>query len=165
MSSSDPPARDPVSGADLRAALGELPWLLVRDMIDQILREADRRNVRVVVAVMDRWGRQLAFQRQPGTVIASSAVAVGKALAACTFDAPTGVLVETISRHDQEELGRVNPGIVFAGGGFPIRVGGLLVGGIGVSGSSTDEDAELALGALERAGFDVEFGEGDGEDG
>jgi uncharacterized protein GlcG (DUF336 family) len=157
VSSSDPTAPDPGIAANVRAELGEVPWRLVRDMVEDVLTDADRRGVRVVVAVTDRWGRQLAFQRQPGTVVASSAVAIGKALAACTFDAPTHVLVETISRRDQEELGRANPGLVFAGGGFPIRAQGLLAGGIGVSGASTEEDAELALRALGRAGFDVEF--------
>jgi len=74
------------------------------------------------------------------------------------------------SRRDQEELGRANPGLVFAGGGFPIHAEGLLAGGIGVSGASAHEDAELALGALARAGFDFDFGGGqidreEGEDG
>ncbi len=157
MSSSEMPAHDPRIATNVRAELGELPWRLVRDMVENVLTDADRRGLRVAVALMDRWGRQLAFGRLPGTVMACSAVAIGKALAACTFDAPTHVLVETISRRDQEELGRANPGIVFAGGGFPIRAEGLLGGGIGVSGASTEEDAELALRALGRAGFDVEF--------
>ena len=136
---------------------GEIPWRAVRQMVDAVLGDAESRGVRVVVALSDRWGRQLAFQRQPGTVMACSAVAIGKALTACTFDAPTATLVETISRHDQEELGRANGGLVFAGGGFPIRVAGFLLGGIGVSGASVEEDAELALRALAGAGFDAEF--------
>ncbi len=89
--------------------------------------------------------------------MASSAVAIAKAFTACTFDAPTHELLETISRHDQQELGRTNPGLVFAGGGFPLRAGGLLVGGIGVSGASADEDAELAVDALRSVGFDADF--------
>jgi len=138
---------------------GEMAWRSVHAIVGWALDEAQRRDARVAVAVTDRWGRQLAFQRQPGTVIASSAVAAGKALSAVTFDSPTHALLEAISRHDQEELGRVNPGLVFAGGGFPIRAGGLLLGGLGVSGASAEEDAELALGALRGAGFDTEFGE------
>jgi uncharacterized protein GlcG (DUF336 family) len=89
--------------------------------------------------------------------MASSAVAIAKAFTACTFDAPTHELLETISRHDQQELGRTNPGLVFAAGGFPLHAAGLLVGGIGVSGSSADEDAELALDALRFVGFDGDF--------
>jgi uncharacterized protein GlcG (DUF336 family) len=159
VSSSEVPAQDPRIATEVRAGLGEIPWRLAREMIDHVLADAERRGLRVAVALIDRWGRQLAFQRQPGTVMASSAVAIGKALAASTFDAPTRVLVETISRRDQEELGRANPGLVFAGGGFPIRAEGLLAGGIGVSGASADQDTELALGALAQAGFDVDFGE------
>jgi uncharacterized protein GlcG (DUF336 family) len=137
--------------------MGEIPWATAHDMVRHVLSEAERRGVRVAVALIDRWGRQLAFHRQPGTVMASTAIALGKALSAATFDAATHRLVETISRHDQEELGRANPGLVFAGGGFPIRSNGLLVGGIGVSGASADEDGELAVLALERTGFDVAF--------
>jgi len=150
-------AEGPGTAQSLPAEAGEIPWRAVHEIVETVLAEADSRGVRVAVAVADRWGRQLAFQRQPGTVMASAAVAIGKALTACTFDAPTGALVETISRRDQEELGRANPGLLFAGGGFPIRGAGFLLGGIGVSGASTQEDAELALEALARAGFDVEF--------
>jgi uncharacterized protein GlcG (DUF336 family) len=137
---------------------GELPWRAAQDLLTAVFEDADRRGLRVAVALIDRWGRQVAFQRQPGAVMASSTVAVGKALTACTFDAPTATLLETISRHDQEEVGRANPGLVFAGGGYPIRAAGALVGGIGVSGASAAEDAELALAALARAGFDAGFG-------
>jgi uncharacterized protein GlcG (DUF336 family) len=136
---------------------GEIPWRAVHEIVEAVLGEADSRGMHVVVALSDRWGRQLAFQRQPGTVMACSAIAIGKALTACTFDAPTSTLVETISRHDQEELGRANGGLVFAGGGFPIRAAGFLLGGIGVSGASELEDADLALRALGGAGFDAEF--------
>jgi uncharacterized protein GlcG (DUF336 family) len=150
-----------VPSSETGAAHGadEIPWRRVQALVEWVLDEAERRGVRVAVAVTDRWGRQLAFQRQPGTVIASSAVAVGKALSAVTFDSPTQMLLDTITRHDQEELGRVNPGLVFAAGGLPIRTAGLLLGGLGVSGASAEEDAELALGALAHGGFDSEFRE------
>lgn len=163
MSSSE--RGEPVTTEVVRAQLGEMPWRAARGLIDHVLHEADRQGLHVAVALTDRWGRRLAFQRQPGTVIASSAIATGKALAACTFDAPTHVLVETISPDDRQELGRANPGIAFVGGGFPVRAGGLLVGGIGVSGASELADRELALGALEHGGFDVRFGEPAKEDG
>ncbi len=101
-----------------------------------VLHEADRRGIHVAVALTDRWGRRLAFQRQPGTVIACSAIAIGKALAACTFDAPTHAargddLAPTTARSSAARTG-----LRFVGGGFPVRAGGLLVGGIGVSGAS-----------------------------
>ena len=148
------------TNAALPGEFGEIPWGAAHDLVGHVLGAADLRGLRVAVALIDRWGRQLAFQRQPGTVIASSAVAIGKALAACTFDAPTRRLVETIPRRDPGGApGRANPGLVFAAGGFPIRSSGMLVGGIGVSGASAEEDGELAMLALERAGFDIAFGE------
>jgi len=90
------PGDDPRIATEVRAELAEIPWRLAREMIDHVLADADRRGLRVAVSLIDRWGRKLAFQRQPGTVMASSAVAIGKALAACTFDAPTHILVATI---------------------------------------------------------------------
>ena len=137
--------------------VGEITWRTVHELVGAVLGEAESRGLRVNVAVSDRWGRRLAFQRRPGAMVASSAVASAKALTACTFNTPTSVLVETVSRHDQEELGRLNDGLVFSGGGFPIRSAGLLLGGIGVSGASTKEDAELALHALAAGGFDTAF--------
>jgi uncharacterized protein GlcG (DUF336 family) len=154
VSSSEQDAGQPVP-----VDMGEIPWALVHRLVQQVLSESDRRGGHVAVALVDRWRRQLAFQRQPGTVMASSAVAIAKAFTACTFDAPTHELLETISRHDQQELGRTNPGLVFAGGGFPLRAAGLLVGGIGVSGASAEEDAELAMDALRSVGFDADFGQ------
>ena len=139
-------------------AVGEIPWRRVHELIERVLIDAEALGAHVAVALSDRWGRRLAFQRQPGTVMTCSAVAIAKAFTACNFDAPTHQLLDTISRHDQEELGRTNPGLVFAGGGFPIRSGGVLLGGIGVSGASSEEDAQLALGALRSAGFETEFG-------
>ncbi|HZL55405.1 MAG TPA: heme-binding protein [Solirubrobacteraceae bacterium] len=130
----------------------------MHELIERVLIDAEALGAHVAVALSDRWGRRLAFQRQPGTVMTCSAVAIAKAFTACNFDAPTHQLLDTISRHDQEELGRTNPGLVFAGGGFPIRSGGVLLGGIGVSGASSEEDAQLALGALRSAGFETEFG-------
>lgn len=152
MSSSEDDADEQV-----QVDMGEIKWTLVHRLVQHVLAESDRRGEHVAVALVDRWRRQLAFQRQPGAVMASSAVAVAKAFTACTFDAPTQELLETISRHDQQELGRTNPGLVFATGGFPLRAAGLLLGGIGVSGASADDDAELALDALRSVGFDADF--------
>jgi uncharacterized protein GlcG (DUF336 family) len=149
-------AQEEVVGAP--EAAGEIPWRSVHELVERVLIDAEQLGARVAVALADRWGRRLAFQRQPGTVMTCSVVATAKAFTACNFNAPTHELVETISRHDQEELGRTNPGLVFAGGGFPIRAAGVLLGGIGVSGASSQEDAELALGALRSAGFDADFG-------
>jgi uncharacterized protein GlcG (DUF336 family) len=40
--------------------------------------------------------------------------------------------------------------------GFPIRSHGVLLGGIGVSGASSQEDAQLGLDALESGGFETQ---------
>jgi uncharacterized protein GlcG (DUF336 family) len=139
-------------------AAAEIPWRSAHELIERVLLDAEALGAHVAVALCDRWGRRLAFHIQPKTVMTCGAIATAKAFTACNFDAPTHELLNTISRHDQEELGRINAGLVFAGGGFPIRSAGLLLGGIGVSGSSSQEDAQLALGALRSKGFQTEFG-------
>jgi uncharacterized protein GlcG (DUF336 family) len=136
---------------------GELPWAIVRDLVDSALREADGKGLRVAVAVVDRWGRLTAFQRIPGTTMTCTSIAMAKAFTACNFDAPVGGLVDTISREHQEELGRLNEQLVFAAGGFPIRASGRLLGGIGVSGASEEDDIGVALGALASVGLDNSF--------
>jgi uncharacterized protein GlcG (DUF336 family) len=136
---------------------GEISWRTAHALVGCVLEEADSRGLRVAVAVIDRWGRPAAFQRIPGTVMTSSNIAKAKAFTACNFNAPVHSLVQTISREHQEELGRLNDGLVFAGGGFPIRLAGRLLGGIGVSGASEEEDAELALRALTAAALDTTF--------
>ena len=47
------------------------------------------------------------------------------------------------------------PGLMPVGGDNPVKHGGKLIGGIGVSGGNAEQDQDIAEGALSSVGFDV----------
>jgi uncharacterized protein GlcG (DUF336 family) len=104
----------------------------------------------VVIAIVDDGGHLLYLQRQDGTQTGSIDVAVGKARTAMAFKRPTKVF---------DELAKTRPSIVSLGadavlleGGVPIAVDGQVIGAVGVSGVTSQQDAQIAeagIAALE----------------
>jgi glc operon protein GlcG len=144
--------------AGIDDAVGEPGWHTAHAMVGAVLAEAARRQLSVAVAIVDRWGRMVAFQREARTTPTSANIAIAKAFTASNFDESVRVMVEQISREDQEELVRQNGLLCFLQGGLPIRRDGHPLGGIGVSGAPPDVDDDLAIGALLSHGYDDTVG-------
>jgi len=111
--------------------------------------EAMKNKWNVVIAVVDDGGHLVYLQRMDGTQTGSIDVAIGKAKTAMAFKRPTKVF---------DDLAKTRPSIMSLGdvtlleGGVPIKVGEQVVGAIGVSGVTSQQDAQIAeagLGALE----------------
>lgn len=99
-------------------------------------------------AIVDTGGRLLAFLRDPGAPLHSIDIAVDKAYTAASFRCPTDALYEAIADSPSVRQGIVaRPRLTAFGGGYPIELGGQLVGGVGVSGAAEHEDAECARAA------------------
>jgi glc operon protein GlcG len=113
---------------------------------------ADARGHRVVIAVVDPWGELVALRRTPGAQAASSRVAVDKARTAATFVRPSREMEEQVSG------GRLGAlalhGATCLTGGIPLVVDGEVVGAIGTSGETPDEDEAISLAGA-AAGFSV----------
>jgi glc operon protein GlcG len=112
---------------------------------------AQTKGYRVVIAVVDAWGRVLQLRRTDGAQIASDQVAIDKARTAAIYRRP--------SRDFEEQAAHGRPsalhlaGAVPLQGGMPILHDGQVIGAIGVSGaSSADEDQELAALGADAAG-------------
>ena len=105
--------------------------------------EAVKRGATVVIAVVDDAGHLIVLERLDDTQVASVEVAIGKARTAAIFRRPSKVF------EDQVRNGRVAalalPGATPLQGGVPIIVEGKVVGAIGVSGNSPQEDEDIAL--------------------
>jgi glc operon protein GlcG len=105
--------------------------------------EAKKRGATVVIAVVDDGGQLIFLERLDDTQVASVEVAIGKARTAAIFRRPSKVF------EDQVKNGRVAalalPGATPLQGGIPITVEGKVIGAIGVSGNSPQEDEEIAL--------------------
>ncbi len=109
------------------------------------LKHATANDLRVVVAVVDPWGRPLRLDRVGDAQPASAQVAIDKARTAATFIRPSR---EIESQASEGRLGALAlHGAAALIGGIPIRVGVEVVGAIGTSGETPDEDEAVSLAA------------------
>ena len=98
------------------------------------------------VAVCDAGGNLLAFERMEGAWLGSIDISINKAWTSRAFDIATGDLAKHSQSGGQffgihvSNGGRV---MIFAGG-VPLKKGGQVVGAIGVSGGSGDQDQAVA---------------------
>ena len=106
------------------------------------------------IAVVDAGGHLIAFVRQDGALIGSVALAIDKAVTARIFDKTTACLA-SLAQPGKPLFGiqDSNGGkVVIFGGGVPIIFNGNIIGAVGASAGSVEQDievAEAALGALE----------------
>jgi len=104
--------------------------------------EAKRRGSTVVIVVVDDGGHLLLLERLDDTQVASVEVGIGKARTAAIFRRPSKVF------EDQVRDGRVAalalPGATPLQGGIPIEFEGKVIGAIGVSGNTPQEDEDIA---------------------
>ncbi len=111
---------------------------------------ARRQGLRVVMAVVDPWGELVAMRRTEGSQIASSRVAHDKARTAAIFVRPSREMEEQVTN------GRLGAlalhGASCLTGGIPLTVGDEVVGAIGTSGETPDEDESVSI-----AGASAEF--------
>ncbi|MCI0402812.1 MAG: heme-binding protein [Acidobacteria bacterium] len=105
--------------------------------------EATKRGSTVVIAIVDDAGHLILLERLDDTQVASVEVGIGKARTAAIFRRPSKVF------EDQVKNGRVAalalPGATPLQGGVPILVDGKVVGAIGVSGNTPQEDEDIAV--------------------
>ena len=104
--------------------------------------EANKRGSTVVIAVVDDGGHLLLLERLDNTQVASVEVAIGKARTAAIFRRPSKDFEDQIKNGRAATL--VLPGATPLQGGLPILVDGKVVGAIGVSGNSPQEDEDIA---------------------
>src|SRR5438045_6985564 len=125
---------------------------------DAVVAAADafarQQGSRVVIVIVDPSGEVVALRRTPGAQIASSRVAVDKARTAAIFVRPSRELEEQVTG------GRLGAlalhGARALTGGIPLRVGDEVVGAIGTSGETPDEDEAISI-----AGAAADFSTGE----
>lgn len=101
------------------------------------------------IAVVDAGAHLIAFCRQDGALIGSIDLAIGKAVTARLFDKTTAYLAE-LAQPGAPLFGieKSNGGrVVIFGGGLPVRIRGEIVGAVGASGGSVEQDIAVAEAA------------------
>jgi glc operon protein GlcG len=106
-------------------------------------RSAREQGLRVVITVVDPWGEVVALRRTAGAQIASSRVALDKARTAAIFVRPSREMEEQVTN------GRLGAlalhGASCLTGGIPLKIGDQVVGAIGTSGETPDEDESVSI--------------------
>ena len=117
--------------------------------LEAAIGHAAKLGVKINVAVADSGGNLSGFLCMPGAFLQSIDIAIDKAYTASGFGFSTKDWMKVIGHDEGMKLGfSARPRLVVFGGGLPIRVAGELIGGIGVSGASEEQDEECARAAL-----------------
>ena len=118
--------------------------------IDAAVKRATEIDVPMSIAVIDSGRALAAFLRMDGAVLGSIEIAQGKAYTSRTLNARTsdlGPLAQPGAPFYGLEVSHRQPLVIF-GGGVPITIGGRIVGAVGVSGGSADQDVDVAEAAV-----------------
>lgn len=111
-------------------------------------------GVAINACVVDAGGHRIAFLRGDGAFLQSGKIARDKAATAAGFGAPTGALYEALAGDPAVLTGiAAQPGVALFQGGLPVTVDGEVIGGIGVSGASAEQDEICATAGLKAMGL------------
>jgi uncharacterized protein GlcG (DUF336 family) len=132
-------------------------WEAAAAAVAAAVRSAEAAGTKVNVAVVDAGGNLAAFLRMPGAFLHSIDIAIDKAYTAAGFGLPTGAWTEALMAHSPAVRTGIplRPRMVCFGGGLPLRHEGRLIGGIGVSGGSEQEDEACARAGVTAIGLTV----------
>lgn len=124
----------------------------LKKMAGYIEEKANEIGVPMVFTVVDEGGNLVYFQRMPGSLLISIKVSQDKAYTAVSLKCPTAALADVTKPGDSLwSLHNSGDGrIICFGGGYPIEVDGKVIGAIGVSGGTAEEDMSVATYALEK---------------
>ena len=114
-------------------------------LIEAVEAEAAKVGVKAVIAVSDEKGRPIAVHCMDGSYIGSFDIAINKTYTSVAFQMPTVKLAELAAPGGSlYGIQHTNEGkVVIFGGGEPLYMGETMVGGVGVSGGSAEQDTYL----------------------
>ena len=126
-----------------------------RSITEAAERKAEEIGQPMNIAVVDAGGHLLAFGRQDGAIKVSIDISQRNARTAILMELPTAALMPLVQPGAElYGLEHTSGGLVAFGGGVPVTRNGTIIGAVGVSAGSVDQDvtvAEAAAVALETA--------------
>ena len=118
-----------------------------RKMVAAAEAEAERNHWRGVVAVVDDGGWIILLERMDHAALTAGVeLAAGKARSAALFKKPTQALEEAINHGRYAAI--TARGFIEMQGGLPVVVDGEVIGGIGASFATPEEDEQVAKAGL-----------------
>jgi len=108
-----------------------------------VIAECQKHGWNVAVAVVDPHGALVYYERMEDTQYASNDIAIGKARAAATYRRPTRAFADVINKGGPATA--TLPGVFASPGGVPLMADGKVIGAVGVSGVTGDQDEQCSM--------------------
>ena len=149
------PAAPPAAGGTADGTPFDVPYgaplnlETAKKLIAAVEAEASRHRWKLNIAVVDPNGDLIHFARMDGAQLASINISIGKARTAARYRRESRAFYNAFET-GHPYVGTLDPTLVASPGGWPIVEGGKLVGAIGCSGGTGDQDAAAC-----KAGVDL----------
>jgi uncharacterized protein GlcG (DUF336 family) len=127
------------------------------ELLAKARAEAEAQSLSLALSVVDGGGHVIASQRMDGAALGAMPLAVGKAYTAVLWGTATGYFMEsTQPGGDDWGWNTTDERVVVYAGGVPLYVEGQLVGGLGASGGTAEQDEACVRAAAVSLGFEVD---------
>lgn len=123
---------------------------LAHKVVNAAIAEARRQGFTMAVAVVDTAGQLVMYEKLDNTQTGSVAVSQDKAVSAALFKRPTKAFQDAVAGGGAGLRVMSLRGVVAVEGGLPLVLDGKIIGAVGVSGGSSDQD-----GVVAKAGADA----------
>ena len=124
----------------------------VMTMLAAGVAQAERIGAPQCIVIVDASGEPLGEIRMNGSRFLSRKTSLAKARTAASINAPSTSLSEAMLPKLASATGGAVTGLA---GGLPIRIDGMLVGGIGVGSGTPEQDVDVARAALAAIGAEM----------
>lgn len=114
-----------------------------------VIAEAKKNNWTVAVAVVDTAGKLVYYEKMDNTQLGSAEVSISKARSAALFKRPTKAFQDALAAGGNGWRVLRLEGAVPVEGGIPIVSDGKIIGAIGVSGDTSEHDAQCAKAGVD----------------
>jgi glc operon protein GlcG len=143
-----PPAGPPAAGGTPDQMPFDIPYgpSVTLDQAKQAAAAASAemrkggRNWKIAISVVDPAGDLVYFEKTDNTQVASVKISQGKAITAARFRRESRLFYNAFET-GHPYVATLDPSLVASPGGFPLVVDGKLIGAIGCSGGTGDQDA------------------------
>ena len=124
-------------------------------LLEVVRTAASGQGLAVAAAVADRGGNAVASARMDGAALGAMTLAVDKAYTAVLWQVPTGEFMASTQPGGADWGFNTTTGgrVVVYAGGLPLFEDGMLIGGLGVSGGTGEQDEQCAQAAIDAAGL------------
>jgi uncharacterized protein GlcG (DUF336 family) len=104
--------------------------------------ECQKNGWNIAVAIVDPHGTLVYYEKMEDTQYASANIAIGKAWGAATYRRPTRAFADVINKGGPATA--TLPGVIASPGGVPLMVDGKVIGAVGASGVTGDQDEQCS---------------------